>query len=317
VPGVTAAAAGFVTPVSSMAWMLNVAVPGYTPTSERDARSFFNAVSPDYLRTVGTPLIAGRDFIAADRSGAPRVAIVNQAFADKFLPGRNPIGTTFQSGTAPRQQTLTIVGLAATAKYRYMREEQSAAVLVPIAQQTSGFFNNTVYVRTDLAPSTLTSAATAAVAEVNPDVILRFRPLTDVVGAALLTERVIATLSGFFGVLALLLAMVGLYGVMSYAVARRRNEIGVRMALGAIPARVLTMVMKDVGVVTLGGIVVGTAIAMASGKIVASLLYGLAPNDATTLTAAAAGLAAAAAIAGYLPARRAASLDPMRALREE
>jgi predicted permease len=325
VPGVSSAAAGFVTPVSSSTWIQNVEVPGYTASGSvtersvgpRDSRSFFNAVSPGYLRTVGTPLVAGRDFSAGDRSGAPRVAIVNQAFVDKFLSGTPPIGVTFKSGTAPRQNALTIVGVTATAKYRYMREDLSPTVLVPMAQTTAGFFNNSLYVRTDLLPSTLTTAVAGAIAEVHPDIVLHFRPLSDIVGAAMLTERVVATLSGFFGVLALVLAMIGLYGVMSYAVARRRNEIGVRMALGAVPARVLAMVMRDVGIVTVAGIVVGAAVAVASGKVIASLLYGLSPDDTTTLALAAIALTAAAAFAGYLPARRAASLDPMRALREE
>jgi predicted permease len=317
VPGVSSAAVGFVTPLSSAAWILNVDVTGYKPRSDRDARTFFNAVTPDYFRTLGTPVIAGRDFTPQDRSGGQRVAIVNEAFARKFTPGRSPLGMTFRSGTAPRQNELTVVGLVGDAKYRYMREESSPTVFVASAQQSDSFFSPTVYLRTDLEPATLTSVVSAAVAELNPDIALRLRPLSDTVEAALLSERVVAKLSGFFGVLALLLAMVGLYGVMAYAVARRGNEIGVRMAVGATPGRVQRMVLREVAVITVVGLFVGATVAMASGRLVASLLYRLSADDAVTLAVAMAVLTTAAVVAGYVPARRAARIDPMAALREE
>jgi ABC-type antimicrobial peptide transport system permease subunit len=171
--------------------------------------------------------------------------------------------------------------------------------------------------RTDLEPATLTSVVSAAVAELNPDIALRLGPLSDTVEAALLSERVVAKLSGFFGVLALLLAMVGLYGVMAYAVARRGNEIGVRMAVGATPGRVQRMVLREVAVITVVGLFVGATVAMASGRLVASLLYRLSADDAVTLAVAMAVLTTAAVVAGYVPARRAARIDPMAALREE
>ena len=317
VPGVSNVAGGFVTPVSSGAWMLNVDVAGYTPTSDRDGRSFFNGVTPGYLATLGTPLLAGRDFTAQDGPNAPRVAIVNEAFVRKFMSGRNPVGTTFKSGTPPRTTELTIIGLAGNAKYRYMREELSPIVYAPAAQYSDSFFNTTVYLRIDLDPGSLTPAVTTAVAEVNSEIALRFALLADTVDAAMLSERVVAMLSGFFGVLSLILAMVGLYGVMAYAVARRRNEIGVRMALGAAPGRVLRMVMRDVASVTAIGLAIGAVASIRGGRFIASLLYGLSSDDAVTLAMAMALLTLAAIAAGYIPARRAARVDPMMALRED
>jgi putative ABC transport system permease protein len=317
VPGVTAAAGAFVTPVSGMAWMTAVIVPDYVPTSERDARSFFNGITPKYFATLGVPIVAGRDFTLQDTLTTPRVAIVSEAFVRKFMPGRNPVGLSFQTRNGNQLTDVEIVGLAGDAKYRFLREDVAPTVYVPLQQQTLSGFNMTAYLRTNLDPASLTSAATAAIADVHPDIVVRFQTLSEIVDGAMQTERVIATLSAFFGVLALLLAMIGLYGVMSYAVTRRRSEIGLRLALGAAPARVLRMVMRDVGLVTGAGLAVGTAVALATGKLVASLLFALSPDDGVTVALAIIVLSLAAAVAGYLPARRAARIAPMAALRDE
>jgi putative ABC transport system permease protein len=316
VPGVASAALGLVTPVSSAAWILNVDVPGYAPTSDRDGRSFVNGVTTGYFQTLGTPLLAGRDFTPQDRVGAEPVAIVNEAFVRKFLAGRDPLGIRFRSGSGPRKTEVTIVGVVGDAKYRYLREETATTFYVPALQQAASFFNPSVYVRTDLEPTSLTTALAGAVADVHPDAVVRFKPLSEIVGAAMLTERVVATLSGLFGGLALLLAMVGLYGVMAYAVARRRTEIGVRMALGAAPARVVGMVLREVGYVTVIGLAVGAAAGLALARLVASLLFGLLPTDLVTMLIAIALLAGSALVAGYLPARHASRVDPMLALRD-
>ena len=157
----------------------------------------------------------------------------------------------------------------------------------------------------------------SAVAEINRNVSLDFNTLAAQVDSSLSRERLLATLSGFFGGLALLLAMLGLYGVMSYNIARRRNEIGIRMALGAEQSRVLTMVLREVAMLICGGLIIGTGVALATTRFVASFLYGTKSNDPVTLLVAAAVLALVAAVAGFLPARRASRLDPMAALREE
>ena len=321
VPGVDAAAATFVTPVGGSTWGLRLTVPGFNaPESERG--SLFNAITPDYFRAMRTPLLTGRDFTAADAANRPVVAIVNEAFAKKFYAGQNPIGRTFVwerfgTGQERHDRQFEIVGLVADAKYRTLREEPQPTFYAPIAQMQDLSSSVRLAIKTAADPWSSRQAILHAIGGVNKEIAVEFRTLDEDLGAAVIQERLIASLSAFFGGLALLLAALGLYGVMSYSVTRRRNEIGIRMALGAEPDTVITLVLRHVALITIGGLLAGAMVAVSTGRFINSLLFNLATYDRTMIAVTAVTLAAAAAIAGYLPARRAARIDPMAALREQ
>ena len=319
VPGVDAAAASFVTPVSGSRWNLRIRVPGYEG-SERDRQSNFNGVTPDYFRTLGTPMLTGRDFTAADAGGRPGVAIVNEAFVKKYFSGQNPIGKTFVIegfGPARKDRPLEIVGLVADAKYGSLRELPQPIMYAPMAQEQNISSSVRMVMKTRGEPWASRAAILNAIAGVNKEISVDFRTFDEDLGAAVVQERLIASLSAFFGALALLLAALGLYGVMSYSVTRRRNEIGIRMALGAEPKSVRRLVLKHVALITVVGLVAGIAGAVGTGRFINSLLFNLATYDRTMIVIATITLATAAALAGYVPARRASRIDPMTALREE
>ncbi len=211
-----------------------------------------------------------------------------------------------------------IVGVVKDAKYEDLRESIAPTAYLALSQSAKpGTSINFEVCVASGSPTSLIAAVKSAIADVNPDVSLQFKSLAVQVDESLARERLLATLSGFFGGLALLLAMIGLYGVMSYNVARRRNEIGIRMALGAEQSRVLRMVLREVAILIGIGLAIGLGAAVATTRFVASFLYGMKPNDPWTLSLSAAALALVAALAGFLPARRASRLDPMTALREE
>ena len=319
VPGVDAAAASFVTPISGSTWNLRIRVPGYEGT-ERDRTSFYNGITHDYFRALSTPILAGRDFTPADADGRPDVVIVNEAFARKFLAGQHPIGKTFTvEGFGPdrKDRQHEIVGLVANAKYQTLREEPRPTMYGAMLQQQQIATSVRMAVKTLGDPWASKAAVLHAIGSVNPDIAVDFRTLDEDLNAAVLQERLIASLSAFFGGLALLLAALGLYGVMSYSVTRRRNEIGIRMALGAEPDTVISLVLRHVALITTAGLVAGAIVAVSTGRFINSLLFNLATYDGAMIAVTAITLAAAAAVAGYLPARRAARIDPMVALRDE
>ena len=319
VPGVEAAATTFVTPVSGSTWQLRINVPGFD-APERERSTLFNAVSPDYFKVMRTPMLTGRDFSDADAANRPRVTIVNEAFAKKFYSGQNPIGKTFiveRFGRDQKDKQYEIVGLVADAKYRTLRETPQPTWYVPLAQMDQISTSIRMAIKTAGSPWMSREAILHAIGGVNKDIAVDFRTLDEDLGAAVMQERLVASLSAFFGGLALLLAALGLYGVMSYSVTRRRNEIGIRMALGAEPQSVVRLVLSHVALITLAGLVVGIAGAVGTGRFINSLLFNLATYDRTMIVVTTITLAAAAAIAGYLPARRASRIDPMAALREE
>jgi predicted permease len=321
VPGVDAAAATFVTPVGGSTWGLRLTVPGFNaPETERG--SLFNAITPDYFRAMRTPLLTGRDFTASDAANRPVVAIVNEAFAKKFYAGQNPVGKTFVwerfgTGEGRHDRQFEIVGLVADAKYRTLREEPQATFYAPIAQMQDISSSLRLAIKTAADPWSSRPAILHAIGGVNKEIAVEFRTFDEDLGAAVMQERLVASLSAFFGGLALLLAALGLYGVMSYSVTRRRNEIGIRMALGAEPDTVITLVLRHVALITVAGLITGAIVAVGTGRFINSLLFNLATYDRTMIAVTAITLAAAAAVAGYLPARRAARIDPMVALREE
>ncbi len=318
VPGVRSAAASNLTPVSGQGWNTVVEAAGFAAKSRRDAISWMNRVSPGYFETLGTPFLAGRDFSTHDAFGSSIVAIVDEAMAKKFLGGvEKAVGRTFVTTGGPTQTTLEVIGVVKNTKYRNLRDDNVPIIYVAQAQDPAPGVTKSFELRVAGPATSVVSGVKETLAQVNPDIMLNFRTLTTQVEETLTRERLLATLSGFFGALALLLATIGLYGVMSYNVARRRGEIGIRMALGAQQARVLRMVLQEVALLIMVGLALGLGAALATTRFVASFLYGVKPNDPWTLFLAATVLALAAALAGFVPARRASNLDPMAALREE
>jgi len=317
VPGIERASLSDITPISGAARMTPILV-GDTEVSERDRLAFVNVVSPGWFSTYGTQLLSGRDFNDADRPGSVRVGIVNEAFARRFLDGENPVGRTIRDGTGAGR-SIEIVGYVADAVYRSVRDPAPPTLYTAFAQRAVA----RPFVSITLRASPSTSAAvrkslTAAVASVSPDLDLVFRPLGDQVDAQLTQERLVAMLASFFGVLAILLAALGLYGLMTHAVSRRRGEIGIRMALGAQYSRILQMVLRRVARLVITGIAAGFALSWwASRFLSVTLLYRLEPRDPVTFAGAAVTLALVGVTAGWIPARRAASLNPIDALRVE
>jgi putative ABC transport system permease protein len=312
IPGVSSAAEILIVPMSHMGWDDNIDIPD--GPQRKDVS--FNRISPRYFETMQTPILAGRDFTAADTPKSPRVVIVNEAFARKFFAGSNPVGKVFHDAGDPKA-TYQIVGLVKDTKYYEMREDPVATAYVSFTQANGPEQQSTLMIRSNEPLLPLISSVKQAVNEVNPAMVLNFTVLKTQIREGLLREQLMAMLSGFFGALAAILAMVGLYGVISYMVVQRRSEIGVRMALGASRRDILTMVLREAAILLGIGLAVGTALALAAGNAAASLLYGLKPRDPLTLAAAILGMAVVAFIASLLPARRAAAMHPMVALREE
>ena len=322
VPGVSFAAVSAVTPVSGSTWQYGIdAIDGVPlPEGGPGARGVYvNLISPDWFKAYGTPMIAGRDFSDADSVNAPKVAIVNEAFARKFTGGQNPLGKRiWQRGSPSRPEVeRVIVGYVKDAVYRSLREPIPPTLYIPVPQQHEPPSSMAVSVRAGGgAPALLTKSLASALTGVNKDLAITFRRLSEQVDASLLQERIVAMLAGFFGALALLLAGLGLYGVTSYAVNRRRSEIGIRMALGASPGGVIRMVLRRVAWLVGAGVIVGAGLSVWASRFVATLLYGLQPRDPATLVLAALVLSSIGAMAGWIPARRAARIDPARVLRD-
>jgi predicted permease len=317
-PGVRAAGAAEITPISGMAWNGHITVQGKVVKSTEETQVYFNRVTAGYFGAMGTTLVAGRDFDQRDRPTTQRVAIINETVARRFFPGTSPLGKQYRqvwhdSLAAP----IEIIGVVKDAKYRELRETPLPTIYFAMSQDSISAPYRQYELRTDGPVSSLVPGVKRAVADVNGSIGIRLRPLSQLLDASLTRDRLMATLSGFFGAVALMLAMVGLYGTLSYNVARRRNEIGIRIALGAARGRVVQLVLAEVtGMVTVG-VLVGAAVALASTRLVRSLLYGLSASDPTTMVASVVILSVVAVAAGALPAWRAARVDPIAALREE
>ncbi|MDQ6894021.1 MAG: ABC transporter permease [Acidobacteriota bacterium] len=316
IPGVSAAASLLIVPVSGQGWNDTLRIPGLA--AEKSLANF-NRVGPGYFQTMGSAVLAGRDFAESDSVKSPLVAVVTQTFTKRFLGGSNPVGRSFlvPASNGSPDRNYQIVGLVKDAKYQDLREEFTPIVFVPDAQDPDPGLDMRAVIRSDLPPGEVIAAVKRAAVEKSPAAILNFREFRTIVRDGLLRERLMATLSGFFGALAAVLAMIGLYGVISYLVARRRNEIGVRIALGASRGDILRMVMREAGVLLAIGLAVGVVLSVAAASTARGFLYRLSPGDPLTLVMGAALLALVSAAASLFPARRAAALDPMEALRVE
>ena len=314
--GAISAAEVWWTPVSGSNWDMNVWADG---SSGARVDGDFLRAGPGYFKTMDTAMLAGRDFDERDRVGSPPVAIVNEAFAQRVFGGKNPVGLAFRTqGDAGKPDDLyQVIGLVRNTKYESLREQFPPIAFLPVAQEGDPGTDARYVLRTSAPLNSVTRAATEAIAEMHPAIGVQFNVLSEQLKESLLRDRLMAALAGAFGLLAGVLAVMGLYGVIAYMVARRRNEIGVRIALGAGRGRVIQLVLREAAWLLAIGLAVGTGLALWAARAAASMLYGLKPYDPVTLAGAIATLAAVGFLASYLPALRAARVDPMDALREE
>jgi predicted permease len=296
-------------------WNLGVRVYG----SEGSAK--FTWVSPGYFQTMEIPLLAGRDFDDRDTAKSPLVAIVNEAFVRGFLGGVSAVGKIFRTNEQPKypQATYQIVGVIRDTKYEELREGTPPMVFIPADQFPARAKDLWLFIflRSSSPVSALIPAVRAKLSEVNPEISADFHVFQTHIQDSLARERMMALLSGFFGVLAALLAMVGLYGVISYIVATRKNEIGIRMALGASRRTIIRVILRQTMYMLALGVSLGVVLALAASRGAASLLFGLQPNDPLALGSAAGLLVIIALVASYVPAWRASRVDPSIALRYE
>ena len=319
-PGVRSTSIATYSPLSGAGRSSSITVHGQTPGAADEMVVSDMLIGPNYCETLGLPLVLGRQIGLQDTPASGKVAVVNQSFAEKFFEGENPIGRRFSFGDEEKDaQDLEIIGVIGDVKYDSPRDKPAPTAYRPILQvQDQGAYSSNLEIRTEGDPSAAASDVRAAIAQVDDKLpviyVSSFRKqLADSLGQ----ERLIAQIVSFFGVLALILACVGLYGVMAHAVARRTNEIGIRMALGAESNSILWMVLRETMILVLVGIAIGVPAALGAARLVSTQLYGLNGADPLTLTGAVTLLIAVAALAGYLPARRAARVDPMVALRYE
>ncbi len=298
---------------------------GYETKPDENMNPWTNEIAPDYFRTMGVPLLLGREFTARDAAGAPLVAVVNETFARYYFGDENPLGRRFGWRGLENPGAIEIVGVVRDSLHGTMREgsggedNQTPRFAYTPLQQSTELAGMTVYVRS-------TPDAAAGLADRIRDVVRRrdaglpiysVTTMERTIDDAVFTERMLAVLSGAFGLLATVLAAIGLYGLMSYTVARRTREIGIRMALGAERRSVVWLVLREVTLLTSLGIGLGIPAALLLARVVSSQMFGLSATDPVTLAIAAAALAIVGMLAGWLPARRAAAVQPIRALRYE
>jgi len=331
IPGVQSVAVASMRIMENDEWDSGLTAEGYSPTKPDDhPQAYMNQIGPRYFATLGVPIVAGRDFRLTDnrvvkRAGAtdefdttPTTVIINEKFAQRFFAGRNPVGMHLGFGTDPGTHTdMEIIGVVKDIKYTNLRDEIPIQAYVPY--MNSPYLGGmTIYVRTAGEPNQLMSSVRAKMRELDSNVpIYAMRTMDEQISNSLSTERMIASLSTVFGFVATVLAIIGLYGVMSYSVAQRTREIGIRMALGAEQGKVIGMVMREVVTLIAIGVGVGVPAALVLTRVVKSQLYGLEAHDPWTLGLATGLLAMVACAAGYVPALRASRVDPMKALRYE
>jgi predicted permease len=320
VPGAIGVTDSLVELLGGSNWGSDVAVEGFKTGPDTDTNSRYNEIGADYFRTFGIPLIAGREFTRADAKGAPKVAIVNEAFAKKFNLGRDVVGKRMGNrGTNNGALDTEIVGFVQNAKYSEVKDVIPPLFFRPYRQgDTPQIGGITFYVKSAGDPTALLAMIPRVVARLDPNLPVQdLRTMPQQVRENVFLDRFISVLSAAFACLATLLAAVGLYGVLAYTVSQRTREIGLRMALGAAPGRVRSMVLRQVGFMTIVGGGVGLAAAVALARLAQSLLFQMQGSDPFVLVGAAVALTLVALGAGFIPAHRASRVDPMRALRYE
>jgi putative ABC transport system permease protein len=315
IPGVDGVSQVFTVPLGGNFWNNNVIIGG----ARQDGNVNFNRVGPGYFQTMRTPLLAGRDFSEHDTLQSTPVAIVSESFVKKYFPRGDAVGQSFQIAGAvgEPQPFIQIVGTAKDTKYGDLREPFGPLAYLAMAQSDDPDDAPAFVLHAVMPLPSVTAAATRAISEINPAIAVQYFALDTRIRGSLLRERLMAALSGAFGALAVLIATVGLYGVMAYTVARRRVEIGIRMALGADRGTVVRLILGDAGALLLAGTVLGAALAALAGRSAGALLYELEPWDPATLALAIGALGSVAILASWIPAWRASRLEPTVALRED
>ena len=318
-PNVRSATMASYSPMAGTSTNSTVTVRGYTPNKGENMNVADILIGPNFAETLGVPLLMGREIGLQDTPTSARVGVVNQAFAQAFYPGQNPIGRRLTFEEDSDKNDFEIVGVIGDAKYDNAKEKADRTVYRPILQvQDQLAFANVFELRTPGDPLNISAEVRAAIAQVNDKLpILNFTTLRIQTDAALQQERLIAQLVSFFGLLGLLLSCVGLYGIMAHAVVRRTNEIGIRMALGAERRDIIWMVLKESLLLVAVGLAVGLPASWGAAQLISNQLFGLRPSDPLTLITAVTLLTLVAALAGYLPARKASRVDPLVALHYE
>jgi predicted permease len=318
-PEVESASEVAIVPISGSGWNNNIRIEGVTSQGDGRLLSNFNRVGPRYFETMGMRLVAGRLFNERDTLTSTKVAIVNETFARRFLGGGSPVGKVFRVEGAPGETPppIEIIGMVKDSKYREMRENIEPLTFLATTQEGDPGRSMDFVLRSPASLVAVTTSVKRMVAEVDPSISISFQNLQTQIRESLILERLMAMLSGFFGFLAGLLATIGLYGVISYSVARRTHEIGIRIALGAHRGAVIRLVLGEAAILLSIGLVVGTVLAIFAARTASSMLFGLQPHDPLTIGLAVAALATVGLVASYLPALRAAKVDPMIALRSE
>jgi predicted permease len=319
VPGVTAATDSNNGLFSGTESSTTITVPGFVRGKDSDGDSAYDYIGPNYFTTVGIPVLLGREVDRRDTGASARVAVVNENFAKSYFKDQNPIGHKFAAQEDEKPgPPIEIIGVARDARDHGLRAAVRRRFYIPLTQGDEFLGRLNFELRAQGDPELLIPAVRKVFESFDPNLpVLRITSLNDLIGRSMVEQIMVAKLSGFFGALALLLASVGLYGVMSYSVTGRTREIGVRMALGAQPTHVRRMVLREAVAMVLAGVVVGVPAALAGSRALSSMLFGLKPSDPTSMAIAVGILTAVAAIASYIPARRATKVDPMVALRNE
>ena len=314
IPGVESAAAAMLIPFGGDTWNDNVLIEG---SDEDKGSAWMNYLGPGYFHTIGTPFLAGRDFDDRDTANSVKVAIVNQAFARKMFKGADPVGRRFRIHEPPGEPRplYEIVGVTGDNKFQDMHEEFKPFMYFPAPQQQKPSPDDQILIKSSLPVTSLMASLKQTIADLNPGIDIEFSVFKTKIHDSLLQDELMATLSGFFGFLAAILAAIGLYGVMSYMVVQRTREIGIRMAIGAKRGDVVKMILREAGILTLAGLVIGSGLALGAAQAAKSMLFGLKPRDPLTLVIAIVTLSVVASLASFWPAYRASKLDPLTALR--